>query len=123
MLSAFPSSFVALSIKHAASSPLINVHSMSSFHLHGLPPSMSSSDVDSSNMISGQTIPFTLLSALAIGISYADRSNLSTAIIPMAAAFHWDSLFSGVVLSAFWGGYALTQVLGGRLAGNFSIIV
>ena len=84
---------------------------------------MSSSDVDSSNMISGQTIPFTLLSALAIAISYADRSNLSTAIIPMAAAFHWDSLFSGVVLSAFWGGYALTQVLGGRLAGNFSIIV
>lgn len=59
---------------------------------------------------------FTFLSALAITISYADRSNLSTAIIPMAEAFHWDSLFSGLVLSSFWAGYAVTQVIGGRLA-------
>lgn len=63
--------------------------------------------------------PFTIQSALAIAISYADRSNLSTAIIPMSAEFHWDALFSGLVLSSFWGGYALTQVLGGRLADKF----
>ena len=37
----------------------------------------------------------------------------------MAAAFHWDSLFSGLVLSAFWIGYALTQILGGRLADKY----
>jgi ACS family sodium-dependent inorganic phosphate cotransporter len=37
----------------------------------------------------------------------------------MTAEFHWDSFFSGVVLSAFWGGYALTQVLGGKLADRF----
>eukprot|EP01041_Mallomonas_annulata_P007326 gene7326-14945_t len=62
------------------------------------------------------SIPFTSLSALAVAISYADRSNLSTAIIPMANQFHWDSFFSGIVLSAFWVGYALTQVVGGRLS-------
>jgi len=56
------------------------------------------------------------LSALAIAISYADRSNLSTAIIPMAKELNWNSLFSGLVLSAFWAGYATTQVLGGALA-------
>ena len=98
----------------------------SSFALHALPPTTSSSSSASSSsegqagaMVLGQSVPFTLLAALAIAVSYADRSNLSTAIIPMAAEFNWDSLFSGVVLSAFWGGYALTQVLGGRLADMF----
>ena len=62
---------------------------------------------------------FTILSAIAIAISYADRSNLSTAIIPMAEYFKWDSFFSGIVLSSFWAGYALTQILGGRLADKF----
>ncbi len=62
---------------------------------------------------------FTIMSAIAIAVSYADRSNLSTAIIPMAENFKWDSFFSGVVLSSFWAGYALTQILGGRLADKF----
>ena len=62
------------------------------------------------------SIVFTLLAALAIAISYADRSNLSTAIIPMADQFHWDGFFSGLVLSSFWLGYASTQILGGKLA-------
>lgn len=65
------------------------------------------------------SIAFVVLAALAIAISYADRSNLSTAIIPMAKQFNWDSLFSGFVLSAFWAGYATTQVLGGALADGF----
>jgi hypothetical protein len=72
------------------------------------------------------SIVFTLLAALAIAISYADRSNLSTAIIPMADQFHWDGFFSGLVLSSFWLGYASTQILGGKLAdviGGESLIV
>jgi ACS family sodium-dependent inorganic phosphate cotransporter len=52
---------------------------------------------------------------LGIVICYADRSNMSTAILPMAEAFHWDKAFSGIVLSAFFAGYAATQVLGGAL--------
>lgn len=56
------------------------------------------------------------LCSLAVVICYADRSNISTAILPMAADFGWDKAFQGVVLSSFFGGYALTQILGGQLA-------
>ncbi|CAE7673432.1 PHT4 [Symbiodinium sp. CCMP2592] len=56
------------------------------------------------------------LCALGIMISYADRSNISIAIIGMAKDFQWDKAFEGTVLSAFFGGYAATQLLGGRLA-------
>lgn len=62
------------------------------------------------------SLSFTVLAALAIGISYADRSNISTTIIPMANMYHWDSFFSGLVLSSFWIGYGLTQFVGGKLA-------
>ncbi|CAJ1346710.1 unnamed protein product [Effrenium voratum] len=57
-----------------------------------------------------------LLCALGIMISYADRSNISIAIIGMAKDFEWDKAFEGTVLSAFFGGYAATQLLGGQLA-------
>ena len=57
-----------------------------------------------------------LLAAAAIFVCYADRSNISTAIIPMAHQFGWDKIREGGVLSAFFYGYALTQLLGGRLA-------
>lgn len=62
------------------------------------------------------SLPFTALAALAISISYADRSNISTTIIPMANMYNWDSFFSGLVLSSFWIGYGLTQFIGGKLA-------
>eukprot|EP01035_Chromulina_nebulosa_P032465 gene32465-43378_t len=65
------------------------------------------------------SVLFTVLSAAAIAISYADRSNLSTAIIPMSQQFAWSSELSGWVLSAFWAGYALTQVFGGKLSDRF----
>lgn len=72
-----------------------------------------------SNLTDGQ-IGTKLAKLLASNyLFYLQRSNLSTAIIPMAAAFQWDSLFSGLVLSAFWAGYALTQVLGGKLADKY----
>lgn len=57
-----------------------------------------------------------ILCALGIMISYADRSNISVAIIGMARDFQWDKAFEGTVLSAFFGGYATTQLLGGQLA-------
>eukprot|EP00435_Cladocopium_sp_Y103_P031390 s207_g7.t4 len=57
-----------------------------------------------------------ILCALGIMISYADRSNISVAIIGMARDFQWDKAFEGTVLSAFFGGYAATQLLGGQLA-------
>jgi ACS family sodium-dependent inorganic phosphate cotransporter len=59
------------------------------------------------------------LCALSVVICYADRSNISTAILPMSEAFGWDKGFQGVVLSSFFLGYALTQILGGQLADRF----
>ena len=66
-----------------------------------------------------QSVVFTALAALAVAISYADRSNISTAIIPMASQFQWDSFYSGIVLSSFWLGYACTQIVGGTLADRY----
>ncbi|KAG2453915.1 hypothetical protein HYH02_002118 [Chlamydomonas schloesseri] len=59
------------------------------------------------------------LCTLGIVICYADRSNISTAVLPMAQQFGWDKAYQGVVLSVFFGGYATTQVLGGKLADQF----
>lgn len=102
------SSFITKSLSAPSSRTMIT-------HLCALQPTKIATTV-----IPSQSIPFTFLSAFAIAVSYADRSNLSTAIIPMSETFHWDSFFSGVVLSAFWAGYALTQVIGGKLADKFS---
>lgn len=33
-----------------------------------------------------------LVAALGIVICYADRSNMSTAILPMSEAYHWDKV-------------------------------
>lgn len=53
---------------------------------------------------------------------YALRINLSVAIIPMAEHFGWDSKENGVVLSSFYYGYLVTQILGGvwakKIGGN-----
>lgn len=59
------------------------------------------------------------LATMSMVICYADRSNMSTAILPMAQTFGWDKAYQGVVLSAFFGGYAATQILGGQLADRF----
>lgn len=53
------------------------------------------------------------LAALSVVICYADRSNISTAIIPMAQQYGWDPSRQGLVLSMFFLGYLGTQLLGG----------
>src|SRR5262245_38793093 len=60
-----------------------------------------------------------LLAFLAVVVCYLDRVNLSVAIIPMAAGFGWNLETQGRVLSSFFVGYLLLQVVGGRLADRF----
>jgi len=60
-----------------------------------------------------------LLCFLATFICYIDRVNISVAIIPMAKQFGWSDTEKGVVLSSFFVGYLVTQVLGGSLAARF----
>ncbi|MGB0449621.1 MAG: ACS family MFS transporter [Porticoccaceae bacterium] len=59
------------------------------------------------------------LSMLAVFICYIDRVNMSVAIIPMAEEFGWGPAMQGSVLSSFFVGYLLLQILGGTLADRF----
>lgn len=60
-----------------------------------------------------------LLCSLAVFVCYIDRVNISVAIIPMAADLAWSPEMQGRVLSAFFVGYLLLQVVGGRLADRY----
>jgi ACS family sodium-dependent inorganic phosphate cotransporter len=59
-----------------------------------------------------------LLCFFSTFICYIDRVNISVAIIPMAEQFGWSDTQRGIVLSSFFIGYLVTQVLGGWLAGR-----
>ena len=92
-----------------------------------LPPSLSrlrtstqeSPSVPSLQLPNSRPYLFTILTALAIAISYADRTNLSTSIIPMTDQYGWDASTSGLVLSSFWLGYGSSQVIGGKVADRY----
>ena len=53
---------------------------------------------------------------LAIFICYMDRVSISVAIIPMVETYGWDLTTQGLVLSSFFIGYLLLQIIGGKLA-------
>ncbi|MCH7742101.1 MAG: ACS family MFS transporter [Proteobacteria bacterium] len=59
------------------------------------------------------------LTFFSVFICYIDRVNISIAIIPMAEEFGWSMQTQGIVLSSFFIGYLLLQVVGGRLADRF----
>jgi MFS family permease len=58
-------------------------------------------------------VALTTLSAI---ISYADRTNIGIAILPMSERFNWNTSQQGLVLGSFFVGYVLTQIIGGWLA-------
>jgi MFS family permease len=60
-----------------------------------------------------------VLSFLSVFVCYIDRVNISVAIIPMAEDMNWNMQTQGTVLSSFFMGYLLLQIVGGRLADRF----
>lgn len=60
-----------------------------------------------------------ILCFLAFLINNIDRINLSVAILPMRYEFGWSSTTVGVIQSAFFWGYLLTQLPGGYLADRY----
>jgi|TARA_B110000305_G_scaffold234488_1_gene292611 MFS family permease len=60
-----------------------------------------------------------LFSFFAVFICYIDRVNMSVAIIPMAEDLGWGMQMQGTILSSFFVGYLLLQIVGGRLADRF----
>lgn len=56
---------------------------------------------------------------VAIFICFIDRVNISIAMIPMVADYGWDEETQGRIYSSFFIGYALLQIIGGRLADKY----
>ncbi len=52
-------------------------------------------------------------------LCYVDRVSISVAIIPLARRFDFNSGAQGLILSAFFWGYLLTQLAGGWMADRF----
>jgi Na+/melibiose symporter-like transporter len=52
-------------------------------------------------------------------LCYLDRTNISTAIVPMAEQFGWNKQFCSIIMSAFFAGYGATQVWGGQLSDKY----
>ncbi len=59
------------------------------------------------------------LAFASVFVCYIDRVNISIAIIPMAQELGWSMETQGRVFSAFFVGYLLLQVVGGRLADRY----
>jgi len=59
------------------------------------------------------------LAFASVFVCYIDRVNISVAIIPMAEDLGWSLQTQGTVLSSFFVGYLLLQIVGGRLADRF----
>ena len=60
-----------------------------------------------------------LLCCAATFVCYIDRVNISVAIIPMAQQYNWDLETQGIILSSFYVGYLIMQIMGGFLADRF----
>eukprot|EP00048_Salpingoeca_helianthica_P021573 m.13127 g.13127 ORF g.13127 m.13127 type:complete len:540 (-) comp6132_c0_seq1:52-1671(-) len=52
-------------------------------------------------------------------VCYCDRINISVAILHMSEEQHWSASQQGYVLGAFFYGYVLTQIPGGKLAQRY----
>ena len=62
-----------------------------------------------------------MVALLCVGsaINYADRVNISIAVVDMSRAFGWDMRVQAVVLSCFFWGYLCSQVVGALLAQRY----
>jgi hypothetical protein len=60
---------------------------------------------------------------LCAAINYADRVNISIAVVDMASTYGWDMQTRAAVLSSFFWGYLCSQVLGALLAQRYGGVV
>ena len=59
------------------------------------------------------------LCMVCAALCYADRTNLSVALIAMRRQHDWPASTAGALLSAFFWGYLITQIPGGIFAARF----
>ena len=67
----------------------------------------------------GERVRVVILCFLSFILCNVDRINVSVAILPMAEHYHWNQTTRGLIQSAFFYGYVLTQIPGGYLADKF----
>ena len=60
-----------------------------------------------------------LLCSAAVFIAYIDRTNISVASIAMKEQFGWNETTKGYVLSSFFIGYLMLQIVSGALANKY----
>jgi ACS family sodium-dependent inorganic phosphate cotransporter len=60
-----------------------------------------------------------LLLCAAVFISSIDRTSISVGVVAMRTQYHWNETWSGLVLSAFFIGYALMMIPSGALANRY----
>lgn len=70
--------------------------------------------------MSQEALTLVLLATAVSFICSIDRAAMSVAILPMSEQFHWDDSTKGVVSSAFFAGYMITNLCGGFLATRYS---
>nr|XP_020660269.1 solute carrier family 17 member 9 [Pogona vitticeps] len=59
---------------------------------------------------------WTLMLLLGTCLLYCTRVTMPICVVAMSARFDWDKKQSGIVLSSFFWGYCLTQIVGGHLS-------
>ena len=80
---------------------------------------MKDSDLQTIEKVWPRRYTVVAMSCAAIFICYLDRVNISVAIIPMSEDLGWAPDKQGLILSSFFVGYLLTQILGGQLADKY----
>eukprot|EP00887_Chlorella_sp_A99_P003196 scaffold9.g3196.t1 len=69
--------------------------------------------------LSAEGLRLVALCAAVAFICSIDRAAMSVALLPMSAQFGWDDGTKGAVSAAFFGGYMLTNLLGGFFAARW----
>ncbi|XP_053104934.1 solute carrier family 17 member 9 [Hemicordylus capensis] len=59
---------------------------------------------------------WTMMLLLGTCLLYCSRVTMPICVVAMSAHFDWDKKQSGIVLSSFFWGYCLTQIVGGHLS-------
>lgn len=62
---------------------------------------------------------WTVMLLLGTCLLYCARVTVPICALALSADFHWDKKQFGVVLSSFFWGYCLTQIVGGHISDQY----
>jgi ACS family sodium-dependent inorganic phosphate cotransporter len=101
---------VQTSVQHSDFTPVVDDASPLLSQVDGLPPKP---------FHIRQRFVMSFMLLISNLICYLDRTNISVAIIPMAAQYKWSNFTQAQILSSFFWGYMTTQIIGGILSKKY----